>query len=474
MRVEAAIGAVAASGSETDLEFRVLDVNGSRTLVQRQGAGAARRRRPAGPHRRHDAGDVRDGGDRAPHAPAAGGPPPAPRRGSHHPASGRRGVPPHHRGRRAHARDRTHERLALRRVAHVHPLPQPLPAQPPPAHGGRLAGGGRLPGVLPRARNRPRRRRLGRAPRPAHHRARGRLSRAARHRRDARGADPPRRASGRRRVPRARRAAAPVADRREELRGVDRRPRRDGARRRRARAARGPARAQRGALSHLRQPLDRGDPARGDLAAGLARGAGRGAGRAHPPARRRRRGERVAREAPRRRVAAAAHRPHARVAGPVRRGGEGPDRVDPRRLPVQRVRDRPRRRRRRDALAPRLDDRRHDRRPAGRAVEHLAEHHPAQGSGAGARVPGPPRSAHRPAEPQVARRTAGRGARGLAADRRGPRADDDGPRPLQGDQRLARPLRRRPAAQADRPAPPAAARAPRRASSRASAATSSR
>ena len=96
------------------------------------------------------------------------------------------------------------------------------------------------------------------------------------------------------------------------------------------------------------------------------------------------------------------------------------------------------------------------------AVEHLAEHHTPQGGGAGARVPGPPRSADRPAEPQVARRTAGRGARDLAADRRGPRAHDDGPRPLQGDQRLARPLRRRPAAQADRPAPPAAARAPRR------------
>ena len=78
-----------------------------------------------------------------------------------------------------------------------------------------------------------------------------------------------------------------------------------------------------------------------------------GAGRAHPPPRRRGRGERLAREAARRVVAAAPRRPYARVAGAARSRGEDPHRMDPRRLPVQRVRDRPRRRRRRDAVAAR-------------------------------------------------------------------------------------------------------------------------
>ena len=62
------------------------------------------------------------------------------------------------------------------------------------------------------------------------------------------------------------------------------------------------------------------------------------------------------------------------------------------------------------------------------------------------RAPGPPRRADRPAQPNPVQR-AHRACAGRRPPGRGPRGRDaDGPRPLQGGQRLARPSRRRPAA----------------------------
>ncbi len=71
------------------------------------------------------------------------------------------------------------------------------------------------------------------------------------------------------------------------------------------------------------------------------------------------------------------------------------------------------------------------------------------------RVPGPARRADGPAEPDAVPAEPARGDRRDAA-RPAARRDDHGPRPLQGDQRHARPSFRRPAAEGDRPAPVAA------------------
>ena len=381
-----------------------------RALVQRPGPRAPRCERPADPPRRHDAGGAGDGRDRAPHAPPAGRAAAAPRRRPRSPSSRstrRSAASPRWPGARSRSsaracgystsRARTSAVTTCTGAACASTWPAPsLEAAAYPAYFRALEerplGGG-----------------LRRAPRPAHRRARRRLPRPARHRRDARGAGPPRQAawwassatstSGRRAqwLLDEKSYAASIADLAAMALDAER-----------AGAARRRSRAQRGALPHFRESLDRGHPAGRDLAAGRARRSSGGAGRAHPPPRRRGRGERLAREAARRVVAAAPRRPYARVAGAARGRREDPHRMDPRRLPVQRVRDRPRRRRRRDAVAARVDDRRDRGRPPRRAVEHVAQHHPAQGGDAGARVPGAPRPPHRPAEPQVARRAAGR------------------------------------------------------------------
>ena len=233
-RVEEAIAAAAANGSETDLELRVVDLTGvarwfaAKGRVLRDAAGKAVR--IVGTMQEVPATVIAERRMRRQQAALL-------RllvRGSHHAASARRGVPTDHRSRRPDARDRAHQHLALHAGAHPHPLPQALSPQYPAAHGGRDARGRCLPGVLPGARVRSRPRSGRRAPRCAHRRARDRLSRAARDRRDARGPGPARRSPRRGRVPRARRPAAPVAARREGLRRLGRRSGRDGARRRRA------------------------------------------------------------------------------------------------------------------------------------------------------------------------------------------------------------------------------------------------
>ena len=321
VRVEAAIGAVAATGNETDLEFRVIDVSGvarwlsARGRVLRDAVGQPIRlvgtmqEMPAPVvterrMRRQQAGLLQLlAEDRITQIPVD------------------EALPLHHRGRRAHARDRAHQRVAVRRVADADPLSQPLPAQP------RVS-------TWPAPRSR-------RARFPAYFRAleSGRAVAASDAHRDPRtvelaadylaplgidvdagGPDPPRRAPSRRGLPRARRPGAAVAARREELRGVDRRPRR----RWRSTPASGRGSPTRLAQSEERyrtfvESLDRGDPARRHLAAGVARGAARRAGGARPPSRRVAECNASLAKLLARQSTAAPVRPHARVAGAARR-----------------------------------------------------------------------------------------------------------------------------------------------------------
>ena len=83
----------------------------------------------------------------------------------------------------------------------------------------------------------------------------------------------------------------------------------------------------------------------------------------------------------------------------------------------------------------------------------LAGRDRARHRGRSAPPPGAARRPHRPAEPITADRPAAPGAAAVVAHARPGRAAGDGPRPVQGDQRRARPRPRRPAA--DRAEPPA-------------------
>ena len=302
-----------------------------------------------------------------------------------------------------------------------------------------------------------------------------RLPRTARHRRDARGAGPARRAPGGGGLPRARRAAAAVAARREELRGA----RSPTSWRWRSTPASARGSADRLGRSEERYRTFVNLSTEGILRVEISPPVALEASLEEQVAHIRRHGvvaeanaslaKLLGASSPQRLVGRTLEslvRPEAaeKILAEWIRAGYRFSEYEVDLVGVGR----------RDAVAARIHDRRHGRRPARCAVEHVAQHHPAQGGGAGARVPGPPRLSHRPAEPQVARRTAGDRARSGAPDRRGPGADDDGPRPLQGDQRLARPLRGRPAAEADRPAPRSRCSRRGAASSRASAATSSR
>ena len=118
-------------------------------------------------------------------------------------------------------------------------------------------------------------------------------------------------------------------------------------------------------------------------------------------------------------------------------------------------------------------------RRAGLRGDDDREHHGAQARRGGARppgraerAPGAARSAHRPAEPAALRDRIEQAISQAERGRHAPRDRDDGSRPLQGGQRLARAPGRRRAARGGRRAA-AAARCARRTPSRGSAATSS-